>query len=151
MDYSNLLYEHVNFRSVKNNEYLSYNKKPFVISLNEIQTITELQEEGKNKYTIVIRINEQQKEFFLGLQKHIMETLKINSNEFIPIVKKDFIKLKLEYRGKFQVTIKQDGELFTPYELEKGLTAKCNIHLKNIWKFNGKCGLIMVLKNLTVI
>lgn len=151
MDFSNLIYNNVTFKHSRNNWYLSYNKKKFILSLTQLKTITTLQEEGKTKFSLVFRINKDQKEFFDNLQKHIIKTLQINEEDFIPIIKKDFLKVKIEYRGKFLTEIKQDGELFSIYELEKGLITKSQIHLKNIWNFNGKYGMIIVLKKLTII
>lgn len=151
MDFTNLIYDNVTFKNSRNNWYLSYNKKHFILALDQLKTITKLQEEGKTKFTLVFRVNKDQKEFFYGLQKYIIETLQINEDDFIPIIKKDFLKVKLEYRGKFLTEIKQDGELFSAFELEKGLVTKSHIHLKNIWNFNGKYGMIILLKKLTII
>ena len=108
----------------------------------------------KNKYNIIIKIDDESKQVIESIEEKYIVEMKINREDYIPIIKQNdkgsVIKLKVMNRyKKLEIDIlDEEKDPITSDELEKNDKINCLIEISNFWNFNGKTGLIIYAKKI---
>ena len=111
----------------------------------------------KNKYNILIKIDERTKEIIQSIEDKYIQDMEIKRKDYIPIIKENdkgcVVKLKVmnRYRKLMIDLFDEEKDPITQDELEVNSKIKCQIEISDFWNFNGKSGLLIYAKKISKI
>ena len=162
MDYKKINVDNFVYkRGYQNNINVFHKGSKLSFTTPVLECNTEIMEEGKNKYCIVLDLNNATSFYnFLSQIEIILKRLDINkfisSNDefnFINYLKRNKImKIKVPYRyKKFEVDVyNSNNEIITTSNIKPNISVTCDIELKNIWVYNNLYGCLWILKKITI-
>jgi len=154
-DINNYIEENLEIYNKKGNYFITYNKKKIQFYLKKSLTITEISE-YKGKINILVKIENEYKDFFKKLEKIFLKKFNIEEERLITLIKENekgnIIKLKINKRNKKMILDVFDKSLehISYKEIEKYQKIKCLIEIDRIWEYNEKNGFIIIVKKIYI-
>ena len=146
----------INFNKKKTNFYIKHGDNKVSFYVNKTINITPINC-YKNKYNILIKIDDRTKEIIQSIEEKYIEEMEIKKEDYIPIVKTNdkgnVVKLKVMNRySKLIIDLfDEEKDPITQDELEVNSKIKCLIEISNFWNFNNKSGLLIYAKKISKI
>jgi len=154
-DINNYIEENLEIYEKKGNYFITYNNKKIQFYLKKSLTITKISE-YKGKINILVKIENEYKEFFKKLEMIFLKKFNIEKNNLISLIKENekgnIIKLKINKRNKkIILDVFDKSEEHISYEdIEKYDKVRCLIEIDRIWNYNEKNGFLIILKKINI-
>lgn len=153
LDIKNYKEDEINFKEYNSSDLVFYKEKKIQFYLKNSRTITEITE-YKGKKNILVKIEDEYRDFFEKLEKNFIEKKNIDKKKFISLLKKNkngtIIKLKVNQRYKktyINIYDKHKEEILEE-DLEKNENVDCLIEIDRFWSFNDSYGYIVLVKKI---
>ena len=154
-DINNYIEENLEIYEKKGNYFITYNKKKIQFYLKKSLTITEITE-YKGKNNILVKIEDEYKNFFKKLEKIFLKKFNIEEERLITLIKENekgnIIKLKINKRNKKIIldVYDKNQEYISYKDIEKYQKIRCLIEIDRIWDYNDKNGFIIIVKKIYI-
>lgn len=154
-DINNYIEENLEIYEKKGNYFITYNKKKIQFYLKKSLTITEITE-YKGKNNILVKIEDEYKNFFKKLEKIFLKKFNIEEDNLITLIRENekgnIIKLKINKRNRKIIldVFDKNQEYISYKEIEKYQKIKCLIEIDRIWDYNDKNGFIIIVKKIYI-
>lgn len=154
-DINNYIEENLEIYEKKGNYFIIYNKKKIQFYLKKSLTITEITE-YKGKNNILVKIEDEYKNFFKKLEKIFLKKFNIEEDNLITLIRENekgnIIKLKINKRNrKIILDVYDKNQEYISYkEIEKYQKIRCLIEIDRIWDYNDKNGFIIIVKKIYI-
>jgi hypothetical protein len=154
-DINNYIEDNLEIYEKKGNYYITYNKKKIQFYLKKSLTITEISE-YKGKINILIKIEDEYKNFFKKLEKIFLKKFNKEEEDLITLIRENdkgnIIKLKINKRNKKIIldVFDKNQEYISYKEIEKYQKIRCLIEIDRIWDYNDKNGFIIIVKKIYI-
>ena len=154
-DINNYIEDEIFLKDIKGGSLIFYKKNKIQFYLKKCKNITRITE-YKGKKNILVKIEEEYKNFFKKLEKKFLEKNGREEKDLISLMRTNksgtILKLKVNKRkektyinvyNKFKEEIIED-------DLEKDSNIDCLIELDRFWEYNGKIGYIVIVKKIYI-
>jgi len=154
-DINNYIEENLEIYEKKGNYFITYNKKKIQFYLKKSLTITEITE-YKGKNNILVKIEDEYKNFFKKLEKIFLKKFNIEEDNLITLIRENekgnIIKLKINKRNKKIIldVYDKNQEYISYKDIEKYQKIRCLIEIDRIWDYNDKNGFIIIVKKIYI-
>jgi len=154
-DINNYIEENLEIYEKKGNYFITYNKKKIQFYLKKSLTITEITE-YKGKNNILVKIEDEYKNFFKKLENIFLKKFNIKKDNLITLIRENdkgnIIKLKINKRNKKIIldVFDKNQEYISYKDIEKYQKIRCLIEIDRIWDYNDKNGFIILVKKIYI-
>tara|TARA_B110000285_G_C15140071_1_gene630124 strand:+ start:412 stop:882 length:471 start_codon:yes stop_codon:yes gene_type:complete len=153
-DINNYIEDNLKMYENKGNYYITYNNIKIQFYLKKSLAITKISE-YRGKINILVKIEDEYKDFFKKLENLFLKKFNIEKNNLISLIKENekgsIIKLKINKRNKKMILDVYKNEEPVSYEdIEKFDKVRCLIEIDRIWNYNDKNGFLIIVKKINI-
>ena len=154
-DIKNYIEDEIFLKDIKGGSLIFYKNNKIQFYLKKCKNITRIKE-YQGKKNILVKIEEEYKNFFKKLEKKFLEKKNREDKDLISLMRTNksgtILKLKVnKKRDKTYINVyNKFKEEIIEDELEKDSNIDCLIELDRFWEYNNKIGYIVIVKKIYI-